>query len=128
MSHVTYILKKYDFKYNNGKNMNSRWDKRLDIVENSFKRYSDRRKKNIHKSLIRPLYQEILKSIFFILTLVINSFILLEILIFFIFPTNMIIILIIIFILLYFEIKVYNSYWGVNGKWSLDNYKKKEDN
>lgn len=107
--------------------MNSRWDKRLDIVENSFKRYSDRRKKNIQNSLIRPLYQEILKSIFFILILVFNSFILLEILIFFNFPINIIIILIIAFILIFFEINIFNAYWGVNGKWSLDNYKNTEE-
>ena len=104
--------------------MYSRWDKKLEIVENTFKRYSERRRKNIYQSLLRPLYQEILKCIFFIITMIFNTFLLLEIIIIFNYPSNVIIFLISISTLFYIEIKIYNIYWGTKGKWSINKYRK----
>ena len=100
-------------------NMNSRLDKRLEIVENTFKKYSNRRKKNIQNSLIRPLYQEILKCIFIIIIIVFNTFLSLEILLILIFPANIIIFLLLLIILFYIEMRIYNKYWGLKGKWSI---------
>jgi hypothetical protein len=105
--------------------MTSRIDKRLELVEKTFKKYSDRRKKNIQKSLIRPLYQEILKSIFIISIMILNTFLSLEIIFLLKFPINLIIFLITLFVILYIEIKIYNIYWGLNGKWSINKYYKK---
>ena len=107
--------------------MESRWEKKLENVENTFKRYSEYRKKNIYRSLLRPLYQEILKCIFIIIILLFDTFLLLEIIIILIFPINIIIFLISIFILLYIEIKIYNMFWGKNGTWSIDKYKKEKN-
>jgi hypothetical protein len=104
--------------------MISRWEKRLEIVENSLKRYSERRKKNIYHSLLRPLYQEILKSIFIIIIMITDTFILLEIILILDIPINIIIFFILGFIIFYIELKIYNSLWGKNGKWSIEKYKK----
>ena len=108
--------------------MYSRWDKKLEIVDNTLKRYSDRRKKNIYQSLLRPLYQELLKSIFIIIIMIFDTFILLEIILILNIPINIIIFFITAYILFYFEIKIYNKFWGKNGKWSIDKYKKIKKN
>jgi hypothetical protein len=108
--------------------MYSRWDKKLEIVDNTLKRYSDRRKKNIYRSLLRPLYQELLKSIFIIIIMIFDTFILLEIILILNIPINIIIFFITASILFYIEIKIYNKFWGKNGKWSIDKYKKIKKN
>jgi len=103
--------------------MYSRWDKKLEIVEGTFKRYSERRKKNIYQSLLRPLYQEILKCIFITIIMIIDTLLLLEIILYLKIPFN-IIIFISAIIFFYIELKIYNSIWGKNGKWSIDKYLK----
>jgi hypothetical protein len=103
--------------------MSYRLEKRLEIVETTFKKYSERRKKNIKKSLIRPLYQEFLKSLFIIIIMILDVFLILEIIILLSFPINLISI-IIITVILYIEKKIYNKYWGQTGKWSINKYKK----
>ena len=85
--------------------MYSRWDKKLEIVDHTLKRYSDRRKKNIYQSLLRPLYQELLKSIFIIIIMIFDTFILLEIILILNIPINIIIFFITASILFYIEIK-----------------------
>ena len=104
--------------------MNSRWEKRLEIIENSLKRYSDRRKKNIYHSLIRPLYQEILKSIFIIIIMIVDTFILMEIILILNFPINIIIFFTLGSIIFYIQFKIYNSLWGKKGKWAIEKYEK----
>ena len=104
--------------------MVSRIDNRLNIVENTFKKYSERRKKNIQNSLIRPLYQEFLKSIFIMIIMIFYIFLSLEIVLSLNFPINLIILTISIIFILYVEIKIYNAYWGISGKWSINKYKK----
>ena len=107
--------------------MPSRLDKRLEIIENTFKKYSDRRRKNIQKSLIRPLYQEFLKSLFIITIMLFDIFLSLEIILSLNLPINMIVFIISIFFILYIEIKIYNAYWGLSGKWSINKYKNKKN-
>ena len=91
----------------------------------SFINYLLRRKReNIQKSLIRPLYQEALKSLFLVAVLLIDTLIPLEI--FQSLPTtiNIIFALLILILFLYVEIRIYNQLWGEKGRWSLDKYKK----
>ena len=97
-------------------------------MEKTFKRYSDRRKKNIYESLLRPLYQEILKCIFITIIIIIDTFILLEIITILNPPINIVFFLFSALIIFFIEIKIYNSIWGKNGKWSIDKYKKKKNN
>ena len=105
--------------------MISKWDKKIEIVENTFKKYSKRRIKNIYDSLYRPLYQEILKCLYITAMLIIDSFLLLEIIIIFEIPFNIIIFLVFFFIIIYIELRIYDKIWGINGKWSIDKYKNK---
>jgi hypothetical protein len=108
--------------------MFSIWNERLENFENLFKRYSERRRKEIYKSLIRPLYQEILKCLYLIIVMIFDTFLLLELIIFFDMPINIVIFSILSLILIYIEIIFYNKLWGINGKWSIDKYKKKKNN
>ncbi len=104
--------------------MFKKWDKRLELVDQTFKRYSDRRKKNIYQSLLRPLYQEILRSIFIITIMLFDTFLLLEVILFFDIPLNIVIFFILSIITIYIETKFYNKLWGINGRWSINKYKK----
>jgi hypothetical protein len=63
-----------------------------------------------------------------IFIMIFNIFLSLEIVLSLNFPINLIILTISIFFILYVEIKIYSAYWGINGKWSIDKYKKKESN
>ena len=106
--------------------MSSIFNKRLEYLENSFQRYSQRRKKSIYNSLIRPLYQEILQSLYLIFIMILDAFILIEIIIYFNIPINLLLFLIISFIIIYFEYKLYKKIWGLNGIWSINKYIKKK--
>lgn len=83
-----------------------------------------RKRKSIQKSMIRPLYQEVLKSVFLVIILLIDTLIPLEI--FRCLPSiiNIILALIILSIFLSVEIHIYNLLWGKNGRWSIEKYKK----
>ena len=83
-----------------------------------------RKRESIQKSLIRPLYQEALKSLFLIVVLLIDTLIPMEI--FQVLPAiiNIIFALLILILFLYVEIRIYNQLWGEKGCWSLDKYKK----
>jgi|GEM_PF-951135 len=83
-----------------------------------------RRRENIIRSMVRPLYQEVLKSLFLIFVLLTDTLIPLEIFLDFSFPLNIILALVVLIIFLYIEIRVYNTFWGKNGRWSLEKYKK----
>jgi hypothetical protein len=107
--------------------MNSRFDNKIEIVEKNIKRYAEWRRKKIYDSLIRPLYQEILKCIFIIIIMIFDTFILLEIIILINPPINIILFLFCALILFYIEIKIYNYIWGRKGKWSINKYKKKRE-
>ena len=83
-----------------------------------------RKRESIQKSLIRPLYQEALKSLFLVIVLFVDTLIPLEI--FRDLPTtiNIIFALVVLGIFLYVEIRIYNLQWGIKGSWSLEKYKK----
>ncbi|KYK31632.1 MAG: hypothetical protein AYK22_02135 [Thermoplasmatales archaeon SG8-52-3] len=95
----------------------------VERFEKSIKNISIRKRENIQKSMIRPLYQEILKSLFIVISLLIDALIPLEILRRLPFITNFISAIITISIFLFVEIKIYNILWGKNGRWSIENFK-----
>jgi hypothetical protein len=90
------------------------------IIQYLFKR----RRENIINSMVRPLYQELLKSLFFFFVLLIDILIPLEIVRVFSSPLDYFLAFLFLGISLYLEIRFYNSYWGKKGRWSLDHYKK----
>ena len=102
----------------------NRLDLHVEKTENLVNYLLRKKRENIQNSLIRPLYQEALKSLFFIIVLLIDTLIPLEVFQMFSFPLNIVLSLIILGIFLYIEIRLYNSLWGKNGRWSIEKYKK----
>jgi hypothetical protein len=82
-----------------------------------------RKRENIQNSLVRPLYQEILKSLFLVGALLVDTLIPLEILRDLPNYSNIVLSLVVLGLLLYAEIRMYNAIWGKKGHWSLDKYK-----
>ena len=93
---------------------------RLENTERALAYLSKRRRENIKKSLIRPLYQEILKCIFIVFVMFIDVFIPLQILIEMPTPVNSVGSIISIIIFFCIEIKLYQVIWGKNGCWSIE--------
>jgi len=102
----------------------SRFTSYVDSTENLFNRLLKRRRESIQKSLLRPLYQEALKSLFFVLVIIVDSLIPLEIFLDLPDYINIVLALIVLCIFLYVEMHIYNSLWGKNGRWSIEKYKK----
>jgi hypothetical protein len=106
-----------------GKGSESALKSRLENTERALAYLSKRRQENIKKSLIRPLYQEILKCIFIVFVMLIDVFIPLQILIEMPTPVNSIGSIIALIIFLCIEIKIYQMIWGKNGCWSIEKCK-----
>jgi len=83
-----------------------------------------KRRESIERSMIRPLYQEVLKSIFFVVIILVDTLIPLQIYLDFPDVINIVFALIVLIIFLYIEKRIYNLLWGKKGRWSLDKYKK----
>jgi hypothetical protein len=105
----------------------NRLSSNVERFEKLINNYSIRKKESIQKSMIRPLYQEILKTLFLVIIIIIDTLIPLEI--FQILPSviNVIVALIVLSIFLFVELYIYNRLWGKNGLWSLEKYKEKSD-
>ena len=97
----------------------------VERTENFFNYLLRKKRENIQKSLIRPLYQEALKSLFLVAVLLIDTLIPLEIFQSLPDTINIIFALLILILFLYVEIRVYNHLWGKKGRWSLEWYEKK---
>ena len=97
---------------------------RLEATDRLLKYFSNRKRKNIENSLVRPLYQEVLKTLFIILSMLTCVFIPLELLLDFIIPLNYIVSLAVFLVIFYAELKVYKKIWGKKGKWSIEKYKR----
>ena len=102
----------------------NRLDLQVEKTENLINYLLKKKKQNIQNSLVRPLYQEALKSLFLVAVLLIDTLLPLEAYRSLFFPINVIIALLMLGVFLYLEIKVYNATWGKNGRWSLEKYKK----
>ena len=99
------------------KSNTSKFDKTIRYLLN-------RRRESIIKSMIRPLYQEVLKCLFLVTILLVDILIPLEI--YLVFPNiiNIIGSVLVICVIGYVEMRIYNSLWGKNGRWSLEKYNK----
>jgi hypothetical protein len=95
----------------------------VEKTENLMQYLLKKKKENIQNSLIRPLYQEALKSLFLVVVLLIDTLIPLEAFRDLPAPFNIIVSLILLGVFVYAEIKVYNLIWGKKGRWSLEKSK-----
>jgi hypothetical protein len=106
----------------------SRLDIHVEKTENLVNYLLRKKRENIQNSLVRPLYQEALKSLFLVIVLLIDTFIPLEVFRLLFHPLNIVISLVILGIFFYIEIRLYNSLWGKKGRWSVEKYKKSVEN
>jgi hypothetical protein len=97
----------------------------VERTENFINYLLRRKRENIQKSLIRPLYQEALKSLFLVAVLLIDALIPLEIFQSLPATIDIIFALLILILFIYLEMRVYNHLWGKKGRWSLEKYQKK---
>jgi len=102
----------------------SRLDLHVEKTENLVNYLLRKKKENIQNSLVRPLHQEALKSLFLVAVLLVDTLFPLETYRNLISPFNIIVSVIILGVLLYMEIRLYNALWGKNGRWSIEKYKK----
>jgi len=101
----------------------SRLDVQVEKTENLVNYLLRKKRENIQNSLVRPLYQEALKSLFLVVILLIDTLIPLEIFRALPNPFNIVFSLVALGVFLYLAIVVYNSLWGKKGRWSLEKYK-----
>jgi len=97
-------------------------------LQGSIQYLLKRRRQNIINSMVRPLYQEALKSLFIILVLLLDTLIPLEIMRVLSSPLDIALALLALGFFIYVEIRIYNAYWGKKGRWSLEKYKKALEN
>jgi hypothetical protein len=101
----------------------SRLDVQVEKTENLVNYLLRKKKENIQNSLVRPLYQEALKSLFFVCVLLIDVLIPLELFRVLPVPFNIVVSLGFLGAFLYIEIVIYNLLWGKKGRWALEKYK-----
>ena len=102
----------------------SRFDIHVEKTEGFVNYLLKRRAESIQKSLIRPLYQEVLKSIFLVIVMLVDTLIPMQILVDLPDIINIVMALIVLIFFLYVEMLIYNKLWGKKGRWSLEKYKK----
>ena len=105
------------------KRSESVWESRHEAFDSMLLRVSKRKKERIEKSMLRPLPQEVLRCIFIIFIMLLDTFVLLQVLLDMPRPFGFILFAIILVVALYVEIKIYGSIWGKNGCWSIEKYK-----
>ncbi|MBN1861869.1 MAG: hypothetical protein JW840_10475 [Candidatus Thermoplasmatota archaeon] len=106
----------------------SRLDIHVEKTENFVQYLLKKRKESIQNCLIRPLYQEALKSLFLVVVLLLDALLPLEMYRILPFPANIFGALFLLGIFVYGEIRLYNSFWGKQGRWSIEKYKTQRDN
>jgi hypothetical protein len=97
-------------------------ESRLERTERLWTSIARWRTESIRKSLIRPFYQEALKTLFLVAVLLVDSLIPLQFFVSFASPYNIILTLVVFGVFLYIEIRIYNAVWGKNGRWALSKY------
>ena len=83
------------------------------------------RRESIRKSLLRPLYQEALKTLFLMVVLLVDSLIPLQFYVSLTSPLNIVGTLVSLGVFLFLETRIYNALWGKNGRWALTKYEKR---
>ena len=101
----------------------NRLDFQIEKTENLVNYLLRKKKENIQNSLVRPLYQEALKTLFLVIILLIDTLIPLEIFRALPNPFNIVFSLVALSIFLYIEMVAYNALWGKKGRWALEKYK-----
>ena len=86
---------------------------------------SKKRRENIEKTRLRPVIQEIILCLFFVLILFIDVFIPLEIYRFSPTPLTVVLSIFVLFLFFYVEIRVYIALWGKKGHWAVEKYTQK---
>ena len=86
---------------------------------------SKKRRENIEKTRLRPVIQEIILCLFFVLILFIDVFIPLEIYRFSSTPLTVVLSIFVLFLFFYVEIRVYIALWGKKGRWAVEKYTQK---
>ena len=102
-------------------------ESRLERTERLWTSIARWRTESIRKSMIRPLYQEALKTLFLIAVLLVDSLIPLQFFVSFVSPYNIILTLVVFGVFLYVEIRIYNAVWGKNGRWALSKYESRTE-
>jgi hypothetical protein len=103
----------------------------VEKTENLARYLSRKKKENIQNSMVRPLYQEALKSLFLVAVLLLDTLLPLEFYRSLPSPFHIISSLFFLGAFLYIEIVIYNLLWGKSGRWSLEKSKtlvKQEEN
>jgi hypothetical protein len=95
-------------------------DSRFGPATHALDALQKRRQQRIEETMRRPLYQEATRSLFFIVIVFVDAFLPLELYYDFPAPNNGIIALIVLGMLVYGEIRLYNTTWGKKGRWSLE--------
>jgi hypothetical protein len=99
-------------------------DSRFDSAKRALDALQKRRTQRIEETMRRPLYQEAARSLFFIVLLFVDVFLPLELYYDVPPPNNVIAALVVLVMLVYGEIRMYNTIWGKKGRWSVDKYRK----
>lgn len=102
----------------------NRLDMQVEKTENLVNYLLKKKRQNIQNSLVRPLYQEALRSLFFVCILLLDTLVPLELYRSLPNPFNIAVSLTILGVFLYTEVTTYNMLWGKKGRWSLEKYKK----
>jgi len=102
-------------------------ESRLERTERLWTSISRWRQESIRKSMIRPLYQEALKTLFLVAVLLVDSLIPLQFFVSLASPYNIILTLVVFGVFLYVEIRIYNALWGKNGRWALAKYERRTE-
>jgi hypothetical protein len=97
---------------------------RVERTDTFWVTVSEWNRERIRKSLIRPLYQEALRSLFLVALLLLDSLLPLQLFESLPSPLNGISAVVVLGLLLYGEAKAYNMVWGKKGRWSIEKYKK----
>ncbi len=97
-------------------------ESRIERTDRLWTSFAQWRQQRIRKSLMRPLYQEALRSLFFVAILLIDTLFPLQLYESITSPFNIIASLVALGILLYVEVRCYNLLWGKNGRWSIEKY------
>jgi hypothetical protein len=85
------------------------------------------RQESLRKSMLRPFYQEALKTLFLVAVLLVDSLIPLQFFVSLGSPYNIILTLVSFGVLLYVEVRIYNAVWGKNGRWALAKYERRTE-
>jgi hypothetical protein len=99
---------------------------RLERQETLWASLGRRRRQRIRRTSLRPLYQEILKSLFLTGAIIVDALLPLQVFVSFTFPVDVIASVIPLCILLYIEIRIWNAVWGKGGRWGIEKYTKGE--